>query len=226
MCKVYAKENMWNQRVKRRYGVFVRPFLPGTRKTMTRIVIFDKNPASRQALAEILQAEGYGQHCTLVEQAEKSASGQAYLWAGTTGETPPSGFNILKNDIFIKPLRVGTLIDRVRHHLTREKQGKQGETIQIGDYDLDHTENSLSSRTGGTLIRLTEKERHILEYLARHKNQIVDRRALLEEVWGYAEGVETHTLETHIYRLRQKIETDPAAPKILLTEEQGYKLTL
>jgi DNA-binding response OmpR family regulator len=78
-------------------------------------------------------------------------------------------------------------------------------------------------------IRLTEKERDILLCLLAAKAQgegggAVERRALLDRVWGYAETVETHTLETHIYRLRQKIEMDPASPQYLLTDGTGYRL--
>ena len=52
----------------------------------------------------------------------------------------------------------------------------------------------------------------------------VSRETLLQEVWGYNSGVTTHTLETHIYRLRQKVEKDAASPQILVTEAGGYKL--
>ena len=71
---------------------------------------------------------------------------------------------------------------------------------------------------------MTEKESSILRYLYRAGQRPVSREKLLQEVWGYNSGVTTHTLETHIYRLRQKIERDAAAPAILLTEASGYKL--
>ena len=73
-------------------------------------------------------------------------------------------------------------------------------------------------------IRLTEKETDILKYLIRAKNTNVKREVLLREVWGYNAGVTTHTLETHIYRLRQKIEHDPSQAKLLVTESGGYKI--
>ncbi len=73
-------------------------------------------------------------------------------------------------------------------------------------------------------IRLTEKETNILKYLYRAQSGVVARDVLLHEVWGYNAGVTTHTLETHIYRLRQKIEHDPANARLLVTENGGYKL--
>ena len=73
-------------------------------------------------------------------------------------------------------------------------------------------------------IRLTEKETNILKYLLRAEAEVVHRDTLLEEVWGYNSGVTTHTLETHIYRLRQKIEADPSKAEILVTDAGGYRL--
>ena len=73
-------------------------------------------------------------------------------------------------------------------------------------------------------IRLTEKECSILKFLYRAGGRPVARQVLLNEVWGYNAAVTTHTLETHIYRLRQKIEQDPANASLLLTEGGGYRL--
>ena len=73
-------------------------------------------------------------------------------------------------------------------------------------------------------IRLTEKETAILKYLYRAGDRVVGRDTLLGEVWGYNAGVTTHTLETHVYRLRQKIERDPSQAEILVTEPGGYRL--
>ena len=73
-------------------------------------------------------------------------------------------------------------------------------------------------------IRLTEKETNILKYLYRAGGKPVARDELLAEVWGYNAAVTTHTLETHIYRLRQKVEPDPAHARLLLTDAGGYRL--
>ena len=72
--------------------------------------------------------------------------------------------------------------------------------------------------------RLTEKETSILKFLYRSGATVVGRDTLLGEVWGYNAGVTTHTLETHVYRLRQKIEDDPSNAELLVTEPGGYRL--
>jgi len=77
---------------------------------------------------------------------------------------------------------------------------------------------------GDEKIRLTEKETNILRFLFAQGNVTVARETLLHEVWGYNAQVTTHTLETHIYRLRQKIESNPSEAKLLLTEDGGYRL--
>ncbi len=73
-------------------------------------------------------------------------------------------------------------------------------------------------------VGLTGFETALLKYLYRSGNMVVGRDTLLGEVWGYNAGVTTHTVETHVYRLRRKIESDPHNPKILMTEPEGYRL--
>ncbi len=121
------------------------------------------------------------------------------------------------------PFRAGWLIHRLRKLLA---EGDLREKIAVGDFSLIPAEGLLI-RDGRNEppIRLTDKERDILLALERAPERTLDRKALLDAVWGYVEGVETHTLETHIYRLRQKIEPDPANPRILITDGQGYRLT-
>ena len=75
-------------------------------------------------------------------------------------------------------------------------------------------------------IRLTEKESSIIKYLFLSNSRVVKRETLLSEVWGYNSGVTTHTLETHIYRLRQKIEKNPSSAEILITDVGGYRLEI
>lgn len=99
------------------------------------------------------------------------------------------------------------------------------DAIPIGQYSL-LPQDFLLLDAEGQGVRLTEKETSILVCLSRAGGKAVSRQALLDDVWAYAEGVETHTLETHIYRLRQKIEKDPAKPECLLTLEDGYALAL
>ncbi|BDV35000.1 winged helix-turn-helix domain-containing protein [Methylocystis iwaonis] len=72
--------------------------------------------------------------------------------------------------------------------------------------------------------RLTEKEAAILDRLIRARGAIVTKAELLADVWGYGPSVSTRTLETHIHRLRKKVETDPRRPQKLLTEDGGYRI--
>lgn len=99
-----------------------------------------------------------------------------------------------------------------------------GGKIAIGTYTL-HPQDYILVDGQEQAIRLTEKEAAILVCLSRQNGKPMSRQALLDDVWAYAEGVETHTLETHIYRLRQKIELDPSEPKIIQTLEDGYFLS-
>ncbi len=126
------------------------------------------------------------------------------------------------NDYVTKPFRFAVLIARMRAHL-RQHETSDDASFRIGPYTFQPGAKQLVAADGGKL-RLTEKETAILRYLYRAGQQTVARDILLKEVWGYNAAVTTHTLETHIYRLRQKIETDPARAAMLLTDAGGYKL--
>ena len=99
-----------------------------------------------------------------------------------------------------------------------------GSDCNIGPFARFRPSSKLLMHPKGSKVRLTEKETAILRYLYRAGQRPVSREILLQEVWGYNSGVTTHTLETHIYRLRQKVEKDAAVPAILVTEAGGYKL--
>lgn len=119
------------------------------------------------------------------------------------------------------PFRPGRLLRKLRRMSAAEENGGR---LTVGPFVLIAAEGVLIQADSALSIRLTDKERDILLALARAPERRLDRKVLLETVWGYVEGIETHTLETHIYRLRQKIEPDPTAPRILTTEGQGYGL--
>lgn len=132
-------------------------------------------------------------------------------------DVAPSDGQIVDFDALISeggvPVRVGAVLERIA------ALQKRSAVIPIGGYMLDLLQYQLRSKSGD-VIRVTEKEAALLESLyAAHSS--ISRDELLDSVWGYSSGVETHTLETHIYRLRQKIEEDPSAPKILMTDESG-----
>jgi DNA-binding response OmpR family regulator len=133
-----------------------------------------------------------------------------------------SGFDSGANDYVNKPFRFAVLLARIRAHL-RQYELSEDATFQIGAYTFCPNAKLLISE-GGLKLRLTEKETAILQYLNRAKGVVVSREDLLRDVWGYNSNVTTHTLETHIYRLRQKIEIDPASAKLLLTDAGGYRL--
>lgn len=133
------------------------------------------------------------------------------------------GLDAGANDYIAKPFRFAVLLARIRAQL-RQHETSDEATFDVGGYVFKPSAKTLSDSGGGEL-KLTEKETAILRYLHRAGGQTVPRETLLREVWGYSDGVSTHTLETHIYRLRQKIERDPARAAILLTEAGGYRLS-
>jgi DNA-binding response OmpR family regulator len=126
------------------------------------------------------------------------------------------------NDYVTKPFRFAVLLARIRAQL-RQHDASEDAVFAVGPYSFKPSQKLLINAKGSK-IRLTEKETAILRFLYRAAQQPVARDVLLSEVWGYNSGVTTHTLETHIYRLRQKIEKDPGNAQLLVTEGGGYKL--
>jgi DNA-binding response OmpR family regulator len=126
------------------------------------------------------------------------------------------------NDYITKPFRFAVLLARIRAQL-RQHEASEDAVFTIGPYSFRPSAKLLTSPKGNK-VRLTEKETAILRYLYRAGEKPVSREMLLQEVWGYNSGVTTHTLETHVYRLRQKVEKDAANPAILVTDAGGYKL--
>ena len=127
------------------------------------------------------------------------------------------------NDYIAKPFRLNELLARLRAQL-RSFENSEDAIFTIGPFSFRPSAKSLQDAQQNRRIRLTEKEAAILKFLYRAGSKPVPRQILLNEVWGYNAGVTTHTLETHIYRLRQKIEDDPTNAKLLLTEAGGYVL--
>src|SRR6202042_1544975 len=122
-----------------------------------------------------------------------------------------------------KPFKLSVLLARLRAQL-RTFENSEDAIFIIGPYTFRPAAKILTDPTRGRRIRLTEKEAAILKFLYRAGTRSVARQILLNEVWGYNAAVTTHTLETHIYRLRQKIEPDPANARLLVTEGGGYRL--
>ncbi len=126
------------------------------------------------------------------------------------------------NDYVTKPFRFAVLLARIRAQLRQHEQSEDA-VFSIGRYTFRPSAKMLVDDKSQK-IRLTEKETAILKFLYRAGQKVITRDVLLHEVWGYNSGVTTHTLETHIYRLRQKIERDPSKAEMLVTEAGGYKL--
>ncbi|ERM02231.1 transcriptional regulator [Brucella intermedia 229E] len=127
------------------------------------------------------------------------------------------------NDYVTKPFKFAVLLARVRAQLRQHEQSEDATFIVGPPYTFKPGQKLLIDEKGSK-IRLTEKEAAIIKYLYRAGDKVIGRDVLLEEVWGYNSGVTTHTLETHVYRLRQKIEKDPSNAALLVTESGGYKL--
>ena len=144
------------------------------------------------------------------------------LTAQDSEEDHVEGLEAGANDYVTKPFKFGILLARIRAHL-RSHEASEDAVFQIGPYTFRPGAKLLVGDRGSKL-KLTEKETAILRFLYRAGRAVVNRDTLLAEVWGYNAHVTTHTLETHIYRLRQKIEPNPAAAAILVTEGGGYKL--
>lgn len=143
-----------------------------------------------------------------------------------TGQTSDSdtvlGLEAGANDYVTKPFRFAVLLARIRVQLRQHEQSEDA-TFKVGRYTFRPSAKVLLDERGQK-VRLTEKETAILKFLYRAGERVVNRDTLLHEVWGYNSGVTTHTLETHIYRLRQKLEPKPGENRLLVTEPEGYRL--
>ena len=144
------------------------------------------------------------------------------LTAATGDSDTILGLESGANAYVTKPFKFNVLLAYIRAQLRAHEQSEDA-VFRIGPYEFRPAAKLLVDAKGKK-IRLTDKETNILKYLYRAGSKVISREELLTEVWGYNAGVTTHTLETHVYRLRQKIEPDPAGPKILITEAGGYRL--
>ncbi|MCP5433084.1 MAG: response regulator transcription factor [Alphaproteobacteria bacterium] len=160
-------------------------------------------------LCRSLRADGLGAPIIMLTAQDSDADTITGLEAGA-------------NDYVTKPFRFNVLLARIRAQLRGSEQNEDA-TFAIGPYVFKPSAKLLL-RPDASKVRLTEKESQILRFLYRAGDRPVSREVLLTDVWGYNSGVTTHTLETHIYRLRQKIERDPAQAEILVTEPGGYRL--
>ena len=167
------------------------------------IFVIESNDFASKKLAEVLSHYGFEQDVSIVQKVPDRADSAVIELSSI--------------------VRVGDILDQICRILRSESDS--GDILDIGLFQLDRYQG-LFYRAEEDVVKLTEKEVALLVLLYEAKGEIVARDAILDAVWQYAESVETHTLETHIYRLRQKIEADPANPEFLCTGEQGYYLSL
>jgi len=208
-----------------------------------QVLLVDDDAVLRRSLAEQLAQEGRFQVCEADSAAAARAMAGPFAAAviGLAGDAGEALARDLRRDGFAgplllltgdetaaggavaeriaKPFRFSTLLARLGAHLAHHGDDP---VLSIGPYTFRPGAKLLIDG-GARRIRLTEKEANILRFL-HGAGRTVPRETLLHEVWGYSPAVTTHTLETHIYRLRRKIEQDPAQARILLTEDGGYRL--
>lgn len=151
--------------------------------------------------------------------------------ADDSESTTIEGLDAGATDYVTKPFKLGVLLARIRAQI-RQFEHSEDAVLAIGPFEFRPGAKTLTPHTDGAdtrPVRLTDKEAQILKYLYMHAqgdSGVIGRDELLGEVWGYNANVTTHTLETHVYRLRQKIEEDPSNAKILVTDTGGYRLEM
>jgi hypothetical protein len=167
------------------------------------VVVDLEDSAGRRAALDRVRAAGFG--------------GPILVLGGDGIGQPPAEQSIPR------PVRLGALLARIRACASAMQSAG---VTSIGPYTLAPAECALRDSRTGELIRLTELELKLLTYLMDSHGQLVDREQLLRDVWGYSATADTHTVETHVWRLRQKIETDDPETRFIVTETGGYRLAL
>jgi DNA-binding response OmpR family regulator len=128
-------------------------------------------------------------------------------------------------DCVLRPLRLGALAQRLEA-AAKGRAAPAERDVPIGPWCFRPSAKEIVPAEGGRAVRLTEKETAVLNRLLAAHPEPVGRETLLADVWGYGANIDTHTLQTHIYRLRRKLEPDPAGPRLLVAAEGGYRLAL
>jgi DNA-binding winged helix-turn-helix (wHTH) protein len=175
---------------------------------MTRLFLHFSSPSRHTAIAEVLS------HWPGLELAETKDTAEAALCE----HAPLSGLPCLVLDSF--PQQWGGFSRRLQQLLAQAEDGE----FAVGPYSCSPLDRCLYKEDRSEQARLTEKEVRLLRALKEAGPQGLGRDSLLNSVWGYSSALDTHTLETHIYRLRQKMESDPEQPRYLVTMDGGYQL--
>lgn len=148
------------------------------------------------------------------------------MLTGLSGEAETIlGLECGANDYVHKPYRAGELLARIRAQLRSHSKNRDA-VFRVGPYTFRPAVNALTHGDGEIAVHLTDRETHLLRHLYEAGGERVSREILLQEVFGMSETAQTHTLETHIYRLRQKLEPGCRRSTLLQTERGGYRLVM
>lgn len=137
------------------------------------------------------------------------------------------GLEMGADDYLIKPFAFDELLARVRVILRRQQRlvlgGATGRVLRVGDLTLNEATREVTR--GERHVNLTATEFSLLQLLLLHPRQVLDRQTILDRVWGYDFGGETNIIEVYVRYLREKLEDDPSAPKLIQTVRGvGYVL--
>ena len=202
-------------------------FSPVTAKTLddAEAIITDEDRAFDAGILDIGMPDGDGRDFC----AKLRRQGHALpilMLSGRGGEADIiSGLDCGANDCIAKPFRLNELLARLRAQL-RLFEARDAAVFTVGPYVFHPAKKLLRNGRENRRVWLTAKELAILRFLCRADGRLVDRETLLQGVWGPNATATRHMLETHLYRLRQKIEPDPKRPVLLLTERGAYRLDL
>ena len=129
------------------------------------------------------------------------------------------------NQVIFKPLSLEGLLNQIQAGINLVDNSEAG-YLNFNRYELRPLQKEIYNERNSETIKLTEKEVAIIKFLYKNKDKNVSKNDLLQEVWGYSPDASTHTIETHIYRLRQKVEHEDTSAQLIVTEDGGYKLVL
>ncbi len=144
-----------------------------------------------------------------------------------TEEEKLRGFGLGADDYVVKPCGLLEILARVRALLKRASGGAATprSAVRMGDLTVDFAARVV--RRGHDEITLRPKEFDLLAALVRHRGRVVSRADLLREVWGYAAGTESRTVETHLAALRERLGDDPQSPRYIVTVRRaGYRVLI
>ncbi len=182
---------------------------------MSDYFIYTADSLIRASFERLLLQFGFDAVCLVGGVVPDGFAHKNCLWIG--GDAPA---DVPDGQIFGYPVRVGRVLDCLLVLIARQQDDVE---ISVGRYVLKASRNVLSAE-GAADIKVTDTEKRLLLALFDAGADGLPRDLLLERVWGMRADLDTHTVETHIYRLRQKIEVDKAKPVVLLTKGDGYVL--